>query len=68
LINLTNPTRGPHEIPPDKALRFIARDDHEMHMTSLVIIVTGCSNMLGKLKVDLTRNDAVERVTRIELA
>ena len=24
--------------------------------------------MLGKLKVNLTRNDAVERVTRIELA
>jgi hypothetical protein len=68
LINLTNPTRGPHEVPPDKALRFTARDDHEMHMTSLIILSPECSNMLGKLKVDLTRNDAVERVARIELA
>jgi hypothetical protein len=37
-------------------------------MTSLVIIVTRCSNMLGTIKVVLTRNDDLERVTRIELA
>jgi hypothetical protein len=37
-------------------------------MTSLVIIVTGCSNISGRLKVELTRNDDAERVTRIELA
>jgi hypothetical protein len=33
------PNSRAQEGPPDKALRFIARDDHEMHMTSLVIIV-----------------------------
>ena len=44
------------------------RDDHEMQMTSPVIVLNPCSNMLRKLKVDLTRKDAVERVTRIELA
>jgi hypothetical protein len=48
LINITNPTRGPHEVPPDKALRFIARDDHEMHMTSLVIIVTRMFEYVGQ--------------------
>jgi hypothetical protein len=37
-------------------------------MTSLVIIVTQCSNMPGTVKVALTRNDDLERVTRIELA
>ena len=37
-------------------------------MTSLVIIVTRGSNMLGTLKVVLARNDDLERVTRIELA
>ena len=37
-------------------------------MTSLVIIVTQCSNMSATLKVPLTRSDALERVTRIELA
>jgi hypothetical protein len=39
LINFTNPTRGSHEVPLDMALRFSARDDHEMHMTSLVSLV-----------------------------
>jgi hypothetical protein len=47
LINLRNPTRGPDEVPPDKALRFIARDDHKMHMTSLVIIVTRMFEYVG---------------------
>jgi hypothetical protein len=37
-------------------------------MTSLVIIVTRMFEYVGTLKMDLTRNDAVERVTRIELA
>ena len=37
-------------------------------MTSLVVIVTQCSNMSRALKVALTRNDNLEGVTRIELA
>jgi hypothetical protein len=41
------PNSRPHEVPPDKALRFIARDDHEMHMTSLVIIVTPMFEYVG---------------------
>jgi hypothetical protein len=37
-------------------------------MTSLVIIIPGCSNMSATPKVALTRNDDLEQVTRIELA
>jgi len=47
LINLTNSTCALHEVPPDKALPFIAGDDHEMHITSLVIIVTRLFEYVG---------------------
>jgi hypothetical protein len=43
-------------------------DDHEIRMTSLVILVIGCSSNLGTLKAKLARSDDLERVTRIELA
>jgi hypothetical protein len=63
LINSAQSRFAAYEIVPDKASRTSRSDDHQIRMASLVVILN-----LGTLKAGLTRTDALERVTRIELA
>jgi hypothetical protein len=56
------------KVAADKALRQLAPMIMECGMTSPVILVMRMFEYLEHTKGALTRDDALERVTRIELA